>query len=73
MKEDIDFIARQLDLHLAQMHPVLFQSVAEGVPADMRDGDINEDGWVRWKCIPSFITAEESRNWRRNSLSLFRP
>ncbi|WCR26930.1 SMI1/KNR4 family protein [Paenibacillus thiaminolyticus] len=59
MKEDIDFITRQLDLHLAHVHPVLFHSVAEGVPAEMRDGAIDEDGWVCWKCIPSTITEEE--------------
>ncbi|WCF07198.1 hypothetical protein NDS46_23110 [Paenibacillus thiaminolyticus] len=42
MKEDIDFITRQLDLHLAHVHPVLFHSVAEGVPVEMRDGAIDE-------------------------------
>jgi hypothetical protein len=36
--------------------------VAEGVPLDMRDGPINDDGWVEWKVIQSNVKESEIIN-----------
>lgn len=30
-----------------------------GVPEEMRDGPVNEDGWCRWKLVPSPVTAAD--------------
>ncbi|GHA09361.1 hypothetical protein GCM10008090_19200 [Arenicella chitinivorans] len=33
--------------------------VAEGVPIDMRNGDVNEEGWVEWKLVPSTVIESD--------------
>ena len=33
--------------------------VAEGVPHDMQDGEIDNEGWVKWKIIPSHVSVAE--------------
>lgn len=33
--------------------------VSEGVPEEMRDGPVDEDGWVSWKALPSNVTDEQ--------------
>lgn len=35
--------------------------VEENVPIEMRDGNVDEEGWIKWKPLPSQITEQEIR------------
>lgn len=36
---------------------MLLRIVADGVPAEMRDGDVDEEGWVSWHVCPSRVSS----------------
>ncbi|WP_019420123.1 SMI1/KNR4 family protein [Paenibacillus sp. OSY-SE] len=61
MKEERALIKDYLDSFLTNVDPLAFMSVEENVPDDMRAGEVDEEGWVNWKLIPSTITDEEIR------------
>ena len=52
-----------LDAFAAAAHPMVMRSVADtdgtgdGVPRAMWDGDVDEEGWVRWTLLPGEATA----------------
>nr|WP_086939396.1 SMI1/KNR4 family protein [Thaumasiovibrio occultus] len=48
---------RQIILDYAEDYPCM--GVSEGVPSDMRDGEVNAEGWVVWKAIPSHVSKED--------------
>ncbi|PYY25533.1 hypothetical protein [Paenibacillus illinoisensis] len=33
-----------------------------GVPVDMQDGLVDEEGWVRWRMLASMVTEDEIRD-----------
>ncbi|MBJ8194251.1 SMI1/KNR4 family protein, partial [Bacillus cereus] len=45
----------------AQMDEAFFMDVEENVPIEMRDGNVDEEGWIKWKPLPSQITEQEVR------------
>lgn len=58
LEEDIAFINRLFESHYANCHP--FQVACEdpadgGAPPAMQDGLVDEDGWVRWRMLPSVV------------------
>jgi hypothetical protein len=44
-------------LHVAKEPP--YDGEGGGVPSDMMDGEPDEEGWVRWKVIPSRVSADD--------------
>lgn len=57
--EDITFIKKNLDRYFSKDNTYSFMHVEERVPKDMRDGEVDEDGWVKWKLIESKVSTEE--------------
>ncbi|AZH28861.1 MULTISPECIES: SMI1/KNR4 family protein [Paenibacillus] len=58
-KADIRTSMKEL---FAQMNEAFFMDVEENVPFEMRDGNVDEEGWIKWKPIPSQITEQEVRD-----------
>lgn len=57
-KADIRTSMKEL---FAQMDEAFFMDVEENVPIEMRDGNVDEEGWIKWKPLPSQITEQEVR------------
>lgn len=38
---------------------MLLRTVADGVPAEMRDGKVDEEGWVSWRACPSRVSSSD--------------
>ena len=61
-ERDIDHVGGLIDAYAAAHPPV---GVAEeepgdgGVPRQLWDGPVNDEGWVQWRPLPSTLTPEE--------------
>lgn len=40
-------------------HPAKTEEEDYGVPADMHDGEVDEEGWVRWRMLDSAVTEKQ--------------
>ena len=64
LPEDMAFVGGLLDAYYRR-YPA--RGVApedpedEGVPPEMQDGPIDDEGWVAWKMLPSTITEDDLR------------
>ena len=58
-------VGRRIDTFAARADPIQMSGVAaepgsnRGVPSAMWDGPVDEDGWVRWKVLPSDASPAE--------------
>jgi hypothetical protein len=67
LAEDIAEVGRLLDAHVARVPPgvVAGRHVAledpedHGVPPDMQVGEVDEEGWVDWRMIPSTLRESD--------------
>jgi hypothetical protein len=61
LAEDITYVRSRLETYAAaypQMG-VASEGGSGGVPADMFDGDVNDEGWVAWRIIPSTLVRAD--------------
>ncbi|TKH42886.1 SMI1/KNR4 family protein [Paenibacillus terrae] len=58
-KADIRTSMKELFAH---MDEAFFMDLVENVPFEMRDGNADEEGWIKWKPLPSQITEQEVRD-----------
>ncbi|WP_133580200.1 hypothetical protein [Aureibacillus halotolerans] len=72
MKPYQDWMEKWLDNHFdtphrefLMSHPAKTDEDDFGVPVDMQDGEEDEEGWVRWKMIPSTVTVAQIRELER--------
>jgi hypothetical protein len=64
----LDAMSRHLNPHGARQDPDDF-----GVPSVMRAGEIEADGWVAWRMLPSTLTEEDVRAVEREAGAEFPP
>ncbi|MGW9531114.1 SMI1/KNR4 family protein [Paenibacillus terrae] len=57
-KADIRTSMKELFAH---MDEAFFMDLVENVPFEMRDGNVDEEGWIKWKPLSSQITEQEVR------------
>jgi hypothetical protein len=54
--EDTMFVGRLLDAYATEACRI---RVAAGVPPEMQVGQVNPDGWVEWRVLPSTLTEHD--------------
>ncbi|MGQ8872529.1 hypothetical protein [Paenibacillus sp. TSA_86.1] len=66
LERDRLFIKSWLDTYfdspyrdILMSHPAKMEEEDYGVPADMQDGEVEEEGWVRWIMLDSEVTVEQ--------------
>lgn len=61
LSDDIDYIQPILRAYADGYHRMGVASVdgSGGVPPEMFDGDIDDDGWVAWKMLPSTLSPDD--------------
>ncbi|GED15297.1 SMI1/KNR4 family protein [Aneurinibacillus migulanus] len=65
MQTDKEFIALCLDTYFSKHHrvqmrlPIKTDPEDGGVPLSMVNGEVDEEGYVEWKMLPSTVTGEE--------------
>lgn len=66
LERDRLFIKSWLDTYfdsphrdILMSHPAKMEEADYGVPADMQDGEVDQEGWVRWKMLDSAVTVEQ--------------
>lgn len=63
--DDVARIGQMIDRYAAASDPMLLRSVAStrpsdfGVPPEMWAGDVDRDGWVAWRVMPSTLRASD--------------
>ncbi|MGG1617924.1 SMI1/KNR4 family protein [Paenibacillus sp. NRS-1782] len=57
-KADIRTSMKELFAH---MDEAFLMDLVERVPFEMRDGESDKEGWIKWKPLPSQITEQEVR------------
>jgi hypothetical protein len=66
LQEDIAFVGRVIDDYASGVGTGFMQGVAgrddePGVPPEMRVGEVNHEGWVAWRVLPSALTEVDVR------------
>lgn len=62
LKDDVEFVAELLDAYAAdawRMGVVAEDPEDGGVPFAMQVGNVNDDGWVEWRVLPSTVSEED--------------
>jgi len=62
LEDDIAYVGSLLDVYGARawkMHVVAEDPEDAGVPPEMRAGEVNEDGWVEWRLLPSTLSEAD--------------
>jgi hypothetical protein len=60
--EDIAFVGQLLDDYAKDAWRMNFATQDpedRGVPPEMQVGDVNAEGWVEWRVLPSTLTAAD--------------
>ncbi|XOK60357.1 SMI1/KNR4 family protein [Paenibacillus elgii] len=61
MIEKVYWIKEHLGPYFSRAVDMAFMHVQEKVPQEMRDGEVDEEGWVKWKLLDSTIGEDEIR------------
>ncbi|MGF9698470.1 SMI1/KNR4 family protein [Paenibacillus sp. MABNR03] len=68
LQQNRAFILQCLDAYfdsphreILMSHPAKTEEEDYGVPVEMQDGAVDEEGWVRWRMLPSTVTEDQIR------------
>ena len=61
LSDDIDDVQSTLKAYAGDYHRMGVASVdgSGGVPPEMFDGDVDDEGWVAWKMLPSTLSLDD--------------
>jgi hypothetical protein len=61
LSDDIDYVQSTLKVYAENYHRMSVASVdgSGGVPPEMFDGDVDNQGWVAWKMLPSTLSLDD--------------